>query len=149
MARVPAKPPIAKLYGRQHDRYLELIRAFPLRPIRCDEELADAIRVIDRLIDKDQLSQAEDDYLEVLSDLVSEFEKEHITMRKVPPHEMLAYRMELKELTRAEVAKGAGIAVSTVSELLSGKRKMNLKQITKLAAFFRVSPAVFLPAVGG
>ncbi len=143
------KPTIAKLYGRHQDRYLELIQEFPLRRIRCDDELADAIRLIDSLIDKEKLSKAEDDYLDVLSDLVHEFEEVHIPMRKTPAHEMLAELMELREYTQSQVAKGAGIAVSTVSELLSGKRQMNLKQIAKLAAFFKVGPAVFLPAAGG
>ena len=151
MPRLLAKPKqtIAKLYGRHQDRYLELIREFPLRPLNDDAELEAAIRVIDSLIDKEKLSKAEDDYLDVLSDLVHEFEEVHIPMRKTPAHEMLAELMELREYTQAQVAKGAGIAVSTVSELLSGKREMNLKQVAKLATFFKVGPAVFLPTVGG
>lgn len=145
MPRLLTKTPIAKVYGRHQDRYLELIREFPLRRIQRDEELADAIRVIDSLIDKDKLSKAEDDYLDILSDLVHEFEEEHIPMGNTPAHEMLAYLMELREFTQTQVAKGAGIAVSTVSEILSGKRKLTRGQIEKLAKFFKVSPAVFLP----
>jgi len=139
---------ITAAYGRQKDRYLELIQEFPLRRIQNDDELADAIHVIDSLIDLDKLTKAEDDYLDILSNLVYEFEKEHIPMGNTPAHEMLAYFMELKELTQAQVSKGAGIAVSTVSELLSGKRKLTRGQIEKLAKFFHTSPAVFLPAVG-
>ena len=36
-----------------------------------------------------------------------------------------------------------GIAESTISEVLSGKRKLNRTQIGKLARYFHVSPAVF------
>ena len=70
-------------------------------------------------------------------------------MEDVPAHEMLSDLVESNGYTQAQVAKGAGITVSTVSEILSGKRQMNLKQIAKLAAFFKVGPAVFLPAAGG
>jgi len=40
-------------------------------------------------------------------------------------------------------ATGAGLAVSTVSELLSGKGKLNRGQIGKLALVFKVKPGVF------
>jgi len=142
------KTRLAKLYGKGQDRYLELIQDFPLRRIQTDDELVEAIRVIDSLIDKTQLSKAEDDYLDVLSDLVREFEEVHIPMPDVGVIGRLQYLMESNGYTQAQVSKGAGIAVSTVSELLSGKRKLTRGQIEKLAKFFHTSPAVFLPAVG-
>ncbi len=49
-------------------------------------------------------------------------------------------------MTQAELARATGIRESRISEVLSGKRKLTRTQISKLAAFFRVSPAVFLPA---
>ena len=67
---------IGKVYGRQKDRYLELIQQFPLRKIKSDDELDVATRVIHSLIDQDQLSPAEHDYLDVISDLVEEYEDE-------------------------------------------------------------------------
>lgn len=142
------KSPLAKLYGKGQDRYLELLGKFPLRPIRTEAELDAATEVIHELIDQDQRSPAEEDYLDILTRVVEKYEEVHYPMDDVPAHEMLAYFMELKELTQAQVAKGAGIAVSTVSELLSGKRKLTRGQIEKLSKFFHVSPAVFLPAVG-
>src|SRR5258708_3211615 len=56
--------------GRADAAYLILIQCFPLRPIRTDAELDAASRIIDELIDRDDLSLAERDYLDVLSDLV-------------------------------------------------------------------------------
>jgi len=142
------KTPLAKLYGKGQTRYLELLEKFPLRPIRSEADLDAATEVIHQLIDQDTLSKAEDDYLDVLTHVVEKYEKIHYPIEDPPAHEMLAYFMELKELTQAQVSKGAGIAVSTVSELLSGKRKLTRGQIEKLAKFFHTSPAVFLPAVG-
>lgn len=34
--------------------------------------------------------------------------------------------------------------LSTVSEILSGKRKLNVKHITALAGFFKVDPGLFI-----
>lgn len=62
--------PLTKLYGRHHERYLELLARFPLRPVRTEAELDAATEVIHELIDQDKRSAAEDDYLDVLSDLV-------------------------------------------------------------------------------
>ena len=137
--------PLTKLYGRGELRYLELLHRFPLRRIRNEKELDSAIAVIDSLIDQKKLSRAEDDYLDVLSDLVEAYETAHYPEPDVPAYRMLAYMMELKEVTQSQVAVGSGISPSTISELLSGKREMNKNQIVKLAAFFKVDPGLFLP----
>lgn len=136
-------PTIVKVYGKDRARYLELVSLFPLRPIDSEDHLDAATRVIDMLLDLGKRSKAEEDYLDVLSDLTVAYEDQHHPVPDVPDFEMLKYLMELKEYTQADVATGAGIAVSTVSEVLSGKRKLNRKQIGKLAKFFKVSPAVF------
>ena len=49
-------------------------------------------------------------------------------------------------MTQAEVARATKIAESRISEVLSGKRRLTRGQIEKLAAYFHVSPAVFLSA---
>jgi HTH-type transcriptional regulator/antitoxin HigA len=131
------------VYGRKQDRYLELIRQFPLRPIRSDAELIAAIQMIDSLIDQKVRSAPEEDYLDVISNLVHAYEEEHIPMRSVSDSEMLKYLIDLREVTQAELAKATGVAESTISEVLSGKRKLNRTQIGKLAKYFHVGPGVF------
>jgi len=142
------KTPLAKLYGKGQTRYLELLEKFPLRPIRSEADLDAATEVIHELIDQQKRSPAEEDYLDILTRVVEKYEEIHYPMDDVPAHEMLSDLMESNEYTQAQVSKGAGIAVSTVSELLSGKRKLTRGQIEKLAKFFHTAPAVFLPAVG-
>jgi HTH-type transcriptional regulator/antitoxin HigA len=125
---------------------MELVRQFPLRPIRSESELDRAIAVIDSLIDKEPLSQDEGDYLDVLNDLVEKYETETET-ETLPPvsdADMLRYLIETRETTQAKVSTGTGIAESTISEILAGKRGLSRKHIEALAKFFRVSPAVFL-----
>src|SRR5579872_2385309 len=58
------------------DLYLTLIREFPLRPIRSEADLDGAIAMIDALTDRGELRPDEQDYLDVLSKLVEEYEDE-------------------------------------------------------------------------
>lgn len=134
---------IRKLYGRQEGRYVDLIRQFPLRRIRSDVELHAAIRVIDSLIDQKRRTPAEEDYLDMISDIVEAYEDEHVIFDEGTDGELLTFLMESNALTQAQLAKNVGIATSTVCEVISGKRQLTRKQIEKLAAYFKVSPAVF------
>ena len=138
-----ARSALSVLYGRSRDRYLELVQAFPLRPIRTEEELDEATRVIHGLIDAEKLSGAEQDYLDVLTDLVETYESVHYPDEPVSDADMLRYFLEVKEVSQVEAARGAGIAASTISEVLAGKRTLNRRQIGKLAKYFHVAPGVF------
>jgi HTH-type transcriptional regulator / antitoxin HigA len=134
---------LGSVYGKGRDRYLDLIHRFPLRPIRSDAELDAAIAVIDSLIDQDKRSAPEEDYLDVLSDLVEAYEDKTIPIPQPDDAVMLRLLIEAKGVTQVEVAKRTRIAESTISEVLAGKRKLNRAQIGKLARYFRVSPGAF------
>ena len=116
---------------------------FPLRPLRTDADLDAAVAVVDSLIDQDELSAPEQDYLEVLSDLVKAYEDEHIPIEPVGDADTLRFVIEAKGVTQAQAAKEAGIAESTISEVLAGKRKLNRTQIGKLSRYFHVGPGTF------
>ena len=122
---------------------MNIIRRFPLRPLRTDADLDAAVAVVDSLIDQDELSPPEQDYLDVLSDLVEAYEDETIPIKPVGDADMLRLLIEAKGVTQAQAAKQAGIAESTVSEVLAGKRKLNRTQIGKLGRYFRVGPGAF------
>jgi HTH-type transcriptional regulator/antitoxin HigA len=143
MAVTRDKGTLAQVYGKGQDRYLALVRRFPLRPIRSEEDLDAATVVIHSLIDQEHLSRAELDYLDVLDHLVEAYEAVHYPDAPVSDADMLRFLIGSKDVTQIEVAKGAGIAESTISEVLSGKRKLNRTQIGKLARYFHVGPGVF------
>jgi len=137
---------IRELYGKTEDRYLDLVRRFPLRPLRTDADLDVAVAIIDGLLDRPKLTAPERDYLDVLSDLVEAYETETIPTRQVSDAELLRFLIGQKGVTQNRVAGGAGIAESTISEVLAGKRKLNRAQIAKLARYFHVEPGTFLSA---
>ncbi|MBI3270724.1 MAG: helix-turn-helix domain-containing protein [Planctomycetes bacterium] len=128
---------------RPRDTYFELVRRFPLRPIRSELELDRATEVIDELLSRPRLDADEADYLDVLSDLTEKYEEEKHPMPPASDAEMLAFLIEQKGVTQAEVSRATGMAVSTLCEILSGKRTVPRFKIGKLAAYFHVSPAVF------
>jgi HTH-type transcriptional regulator/antitoxin HigA len=129
--------------GRKKNIYLDLIRRFPLRPIRSDRELEQAIQMVDSLIDRDDLDTDEQDYLDVLSDLVERYESEQHPLAPVSDAQMLQHLIEAKGVTQVETAKGTGIAESTISEVLAGKRTLSRTHIGKLSRYFHVGPGVF------
>ena len=75
MTPVPVKSrPVAK------PKYLALVRKFPLRPIRSEEENEAALTVIEALGKRQQerpLEPEEHDYIAVLAKLIEEYENEH------------------------------------------------------------------------
>ena len=125
--------------------YLELVRRFPLRPIRSARELDQATEIIDHLIAQEKRSPGADDYLDVLSDLVEKYESEHHPIPDASPVDMLKFFIEDRQTNQRAVALGSGIAVSTMSEIVGGRRPMNFAHMRKLAQFFNVDVAVFLP----
>ncbi len=59
------------------DRYLNLLITFPPRPIKLEEDFARIQAVIDNLVDQENLTLDEQDYLNVLGSLVRDYEDLH------------------------------------------------------------------------
>ena len=127
------------------DNYLGPVRAFPLRPIRSESELDRAIAVTHSLIIREDLDLDQEDYLDVLGDLVHRYEAEHDPLVAVSDSDVLRFLVDLNEIAQTELAQRSGIAESTISEILAGKRKLSRRHIAVLSRVFRVSPAVFFP----
>ena len=125
------------------DGYFALVVKLPLRPIRSDEDLAKAIRMVDSLLDRRDLAPDEEDYLEVLGDLIERYEGEAHPLAPVSDADMLRHLIEAKEVSQTEISTATGIADSTISEVLKGKRSLNRSHIGKLARYFNVSPELF------
>jgi HTH-type transcriptional regulator/antitoxin HigA len=138
----PARP--GRTRRAAGEPYFELVRRFPLRPIESDAELERARSLLNELLDRDALDRDRADYLEVLGDLIDKYEQVHHPLPPVSDVDVLRHFLDTRSITRSDTARGAGIAVSTLSSILAGKRRMNRDHIEALAQFFKVSPAVFL-----
>jgi HTH-type transcriptional regulator / antitoxin HigA len=130
------------LKGKSRDSYLDLVLAFPLAVIKSDEHLDAAQAVLDRLLAKDALDDGEEMYLDALSDLVAFYEDEHHAIAPASDADMFRHLMEAKGVIQTQVSRETGIAKSTISEVLAGRRPFSRQMIRKLADYFNVDVSV-------
>jgi len=130
------------LKGKARDSYLELVLAFPLASIRSEDQLSEAQAVIDRLLAKGRLDGGEAMYLDALSDLVASYEDEHYDIEPASDADMLLHFMDARGVTQVQLHRDTGIAKSTISEVLAGKRPFSRQVIRKVADYFQVDVSV-------
>ena len=127
------------------DRYLELVRSCPLRVIRNEDEYDQAIDTLNDLSDRGaDRTPDETEYLLALAVFVEKYEDEHDPIPPASGADMLRALMEARQIARNDVAASTGLAVSTISDLLAGKRKLTLEHVERLALFFQVKPSFFI-----
>jgi HTH-type transcriptional regulator/antitoxin HigA len=127
---------------RQHrcsPEYLGLLRAFPLRPIRGDDEHRQAVEFVNGLLDRPALSPDAQDYLDVLGLLIADYEDSIYEHPEFTPVERLRHLMEEHALTQAALARRTCVAVTSLSDILNGKRQISPRVRAKLAECFGVS----------
>ena len=127
-----------------HTSYTELLTYFPPRPIKHEEDLEKTQAVVDSLLDKGELTESEEDYLNLLGILIYEYESKQDLVPDISGVELLKVliaELNLKQKDLVPIFKTESI----VSDVLKGKRKLTVEHIQKLAEFFNLSPAVFFP----
>jgi len=137
-----ATKPTFRLTGKGRDSYLELVTAFPLASIKSDKHLACAQNVMDRLLAKEKLDVGEETYLEALSDLVGAYEDEHHPIAPASDADILRHLMDAKGINQAQLCRDTGLAKSSVSEVLAGKKPFSRQMIRKLADYFQTDVSV-------
>ncbi len=80
--------------------------------------------------------------LDTLGTLIHAYEEQHYPLPDSAGAEMLKYLMEEHGVAQSALPEVGSQGV--VSEVLSGKGQLNVRQIRALAKRFHVSPAVFL-----
>ena len=128
------------------DSYFKLVRRFPLTKIVNDDDLVGALAIVDELLTQ-ELDAGGEVYLSTLAALIHDYETEYHPIPDATPAEVLRELADANGFTGAAIAERSGIAPSTVSALLSGKRRPTPEQMIALAAVLNVSPAAFLPMV--
>lgn len=130
--------------GLNHKTYIELVQAFPPRPIKSEEEMLAAQEIIDSLIDRAPLTPDEEDYLDLLGTLVYEYEQ---TLEPIPDIygvDLLKVLIEDNELRQKDLVS-IFKTESIVSDVLNKRRSLTTRHIQELAEFFHISPAAFFP----
>ena len=116
----------------------------PLLCIRNEREYNAAIKRLNGLLDEIGDNEKHPLYslLDTLGTLVHAYEEEHYPIPDISGAEVLRSLMEEHGLTQSDLPEVGSQGV--VSEILSGKRELNVRQIRLLAEKFGVSTAVFV-----
>src|SRR6266508_1676158 len=116
----------------------------PLLTIRNEREYNAAVRRINELLDEIGDNEKHPLYslLDTLGTLVHLYEQEHYSMPDVTGAEVLRFLMDEHGLTQSDLPEVGSQGV--VSEILNGKRELNVRQVRSLAQKFKVSSAVFV-----
>ncbi len=131
-----------RLKAKDQDSYLELVLRFPLSSIQSEEHLGEAQAVMDRLLAHSDLDDGAQTYLDALSDLVSVYEDEHHAIEPASDADMLRHLLDAKGVSQTLLSQKSGIAKSTISEILSGKKPFSRQVVRKLADYFQVDVSV-------
>ncbi len=122
---------------------LALLGTFPPRPIRNDREHQRSVEVVNSLLDRPTLTLDEEDYLDVLGLLIAEYEDSIYEHPEFTAVERLRHLMDEHALTQAELARRTGVAVTSLSDILNGKRRISPRIRAKFAECFGVSASFF------
>jgi HTH-type transcriptional regulator / antitoxin HigA len=108
-----------------------------------DSHLEAAGEMLDRLVDLHSLSDDQQDYLDVLASLIKDYEDAKHPMPEASAGEVLTFLMEQHGLRQVDLVPVLG-SKTVVSEVLLGRRQLNVRHIRELCSFFHVSADVFI-----
>ena len=111
-------------------------------PITSERQHREYISVLDKLASKDDPTNEEEKYAEVLLALIEAYEEEHHSIPDASPVEVLRTLMDANDLRQKDLVPLFG-SESIVSEVLHRKRGLNKTHIEKLSKRFNISPVVF------
>jgi HTH-type transcriptional regulator/antitoxin HigA len=116
----------------------------PLLAIRNEREYDLAVERLNSLLDEVGTNEQHPLYtlLDTLGIVLHAYEEQHQPMPECSGANVLRFLMEEHGLAQSELPDVGSQGV--ISEILHGKRELNVRQIRALAKRFHVSPAVFV-----
>jgi len=109
-----------------------------------EDEYEQLVSLLDEITDivRDDENHPLANFMDVLGVLIENYEAEHIPAPKSDPISVLKYFMAEYDLKQKDLPELGSQGV--VSEILSGKRELNIRQIKALSERFQVSESVFI-----
>jgi HTH-type transcriptional regulator/antitoxin HigA len=116
----------------------------PLLSIRNEDEYDCAVERLNHLLDEVGTDEQHPLYtlLDTLGTLLHAYEEQHHPMPECRGVDVLRFLMDEHSLSQSDLPEVGSQGV--VSDILRGKRELNVRQIRALAKRFQVSPAVFI-----
>jgi len=120
-----------------------LSKTVDLSPIHSEKQYKKMVQLTDMLSDVIGSAKRHPllDLFELASELIRSYEHEHFPVPDAKPEALLAYLMEQHQLKQSDLPEVGNQSV--VSQILSGARQLNVRQINSLAKRFKVPAGVF------
>ena len=128
-----------------YEHFKAISKHVPLRPIRNDADYDAATASLNGLLDVGAGDEAHPlaDLTATLGELIGDYDDLRYPAKDVNPSDMLRFLMDQHQLKQTDLANELG-SQGVVSELLSGNRELNLRQMGELARRFSVPVAAFV-----
>lgn len=138
------KTAAAVSFAKLPKSYADLVAFHPPRVIRDKADYENTVAVIDAMAGH-KLTPDQDDYLELLGQIVEAYEAETVSNPKpASPSQVLRFLLREHGLTGEDLAKVLGVDRSQAYRILKGARALTVEHIRNLSAKFAVEPALFL-----
>ena len=112
--------------------------------IKNEKDYDAAIKLLNELLDEigDNEQHPLYSYLDTLGTVIESYENDHFPIEDCSSRDALKLLMNEHGLTQSDLSQVASQGV--ISEVLSGKRKLTLRQVKALSKRFHVSADVFI-----
>ena len=119
-------------------------RATAIAPIRDDAHYYQMTDLLNALLDEAGADEQHPamELVDIVGDLIADYESANHPLTEATGLDALRFLMEQHGLRQSDLPEIGSQVV--VSEVLSGRRELNLRQVRALAERFGVSPATFI-----
>jgi len=130
--------------GQLPKSYSELVALHVPRPISDKVAYENTVALVDALAGH-KLNADQEDYLEILSDLIESYEEAHFpALPKVTGLKLLQYLLEENALTGDDLAKLLKVDRSAAYKIIKGSRNLTTDHIRRLCDRFSVQADFFI-----
>lgn len=118
--------------------------ATDIAPIRDETHYAQMTEMLEALLDETQgdANHPAMGLIDIVGDLIEDYEAEHHPLPEATGVQALKFLMEQHDLKQSDLHDIGSQGV--VSEILTGKRELNIRQVRALGKRFGVSAATFV-----
>ncbi len=134
---------------RKKNQIREAMQAWPkvskiVSTIHTEDQYNRMLSILDELIDEvnEKSDPAKESLIDTLGTLIGDYEDRKVEEPEGDSVGVLKFLMEEHGLKQGDLQEIGSQGI--VSEVLSGRRKLNLRQIAALSKRFSVSPSVFM-----
>jgi len=119
-------------------------RASGLGPIKDEEHYERMVALADALTESGRVNDGGDlsGLFKIVCELIADYDSRHYPIPKASPAQVLRFLMDQHGLKQSDVPEVGSQGV--VSQVLSGRRMLNARQVAALSARFGIGADVFL-----